>query len=144
MGICLIYNINRGKRKTPGSSSVCSVIKRKRERSRFCVCIIPFSRSSLNLGEKTSRLQTTVARVFNSKNNVVRPYDRCDHEIISNNLLLQVNMQQAGVTDKQVGCSPYRKVIYVLESRYIEKDHVLPAIYVHRHNSPQESLFYSP
>ena len=56
-----------GKRKTPGSSSVCFVIKRKRERSRFCVCIIPFSRSSLNFGEKISRLQTTVACVFNSK-----------------------------------------------------------------------------
>ena len=43
------------------------------------------------------------------KNNVVRPYDRYDHEIISNNRLLQVNMQQAGVTDKQVGCSRIEK-----------------------------------
>lgn len=63
----------------------------------------------LEFRRKTSRLQTTVACVFNSKNNVVRPYDRYDHEIISNNRLLQVNMQQAGVTDKQVGCSRIEK-----------------------------------
>ena len=67
MGICLIYNINRGKKENSGKQFDLLCNKAETGTIEILCMHHPFSRSSLNLGEKISRLQTTVACVFNSK-----------------------------------------------------------------------------
>ena len=57
MGIFLIYNINRGKKENSGKQFGLLCNKAETGTIEVCVCIIPFSRSSLNLGEKISLLQ---------------------------------------------------------------------------------------
>ena len=67
MGIFTVDNINRGKKKYAGKQFGLFFDKTETERSKVCVCFIPFSRSSLNLGEKASRLQIITACLFNSR-----------------------------------------------------------------------------
>ena len=87
MSIFLIFDFYRGNKTTPGSNSVRWSIKRKRDKSNVSVCLIPFSRSSLNLGKKMLRLHTTVAMVFNSENGANLPYGHYAHERVSDSLL---------------------------------------------------------
>ncbi len=58
--------------------------------------------------------------------------------------VMKDDMQATLTILKHLQRNPFFRTIGIPMSQYREKDRALPAIYVHRHNSLQESLLYSP